>query len=282
MKRIVFIFLLIFPQLGIFAQEVNLRLQQNQKGRLYIYWGWNRAWYTNSNITFKGDNYNFTLKDVFAKDRQSKFKPALYWNPATITIPQYNFRIGYFINSKYNISFGVDHMKYVMQQNQKVTIEGDINLKDSPYNNSYSNQNETLTEDFLKFEHTDGLNYIHVALRRQDSFLKLKRLELSSVIGIESGILLPKTNTTLLGMERYDEFHLSGYGFSSVFALNISPWKGFFLQPELKGGILNLPDIRTTKSTSDKANQHFGFLQFNIVFGASIQLSKKQRTNSSL
>jgi hypothetical protein len=40
-----------------------------------------------------------------------------------MTIPQTNFRIGYFINDHYSIALGVDHMKYVAQ-NQVANITG--------------------------------------------------------------------------------------------------------------------------------------------------------------
>lgn len=32
-----------------------------------------------------------------------------------MTIPQYNLRFGYYLNEKYQITLGVDHMKYVMK-----------------------------------------------------------------------------------------------------------------------------------------------------------------------
>jgi hypothetical protein len=32
--------------------------------------------------------------------------------------------------------------------------------------------------------------------------------------GVGVGLLYPKTNATLLGKERYDDFHVSGYGTS--------------------------------------------------------------------
>ena len=47
--------------------------------------------------------------------------------PANITIPQTNYRIGYFFKEHYTISVGVDHMKYVMIADQKVQINGEIN-----------------------------------------------------------------------------------------------------------------------------------------------------------
>jgi len=41
-----------------------------------------------------------------------------YFNSGNITIPQYNFRVGYYFKPNWDISFGIDHMKYVLDQNQ--------------------------------------------------------------------------------------------------------------------------------------------------------------------
>ncbi|MDG1476428.1 MAG: hypothetical protein P8Q14_04730, partial [Vicingaceae bacterium] len=141
--------------------------ETSNKGKMYAFWGWNRGWYSNSDIHFTGNNYDFTLNNVQAKDRQSPFSPGLYFNPSTITIPQTNFRLGYFINDKYDISFGVDHMKYVMVQDQNTQITGDINDGTS-YDGSYSNEDIVLTGNFLKYEHTDGLNYLNVEITRNE------------------------------------------------------------------------------------------------------------------
>lgn len=80
---------------------------------------------------------------------------------------------------------------------------------------------------------------------------------------------MPKTNTTLLNNERYDEFHLSGYGINATVGINVSFFNYFFVQTELKGGYINMPDIRTTQSPLDNASQDFFFAQLNIVFGVS-------------
>ena len=51
--------------------------------------------------------------------------------------------------------------------------------------------------------------------------------------------------------------------------------KYIFIQSELKAGYINMPDIKTTKFSSDKASQQFEFLQYNIVFGAEFPIYKK-------
>jgi hypothetical protein len=275
MRLTIIIALLSLFSFSSFSQTQVYNKSSIQKGKLYIYWGWNWSWYTKSDITFKGNNYDFTLDNVVAKDRQSPFDANIYLNPANATIPQYNFRVGYFINDHYNISFGIDHMKYVVQNGQSVKISGHIDSTGAIYDGVYNNDDIILSEDFLKFEHTDGLNYPNIEFRRFDQIFAVKNFNINVTEGLGVGILYPKTNTTLLHNERYDEFHIAGFGFSGVVAVNFTFLKWFFVQSEFKGGYITMPDIRTTNSTYDKASQDFFFGSVNVVFGATIKLGKK-------
>ena len=45
----------------------------NNKGDIYSYWGWNWSWYSKSDIHFTGDNYDFTIHNAAAQDRQTEF-----------------------------------------------------------------------------------------------------------------------------------------------------------------------------------------------------------------
>jgi len=249
-----------------------------KKGTFFMYWGWNHANYTKSDIHFSGTNYDFTLSDVVAKDRQTKFDPNIYFSPAHLTIPQYNFRLGYFIKDNYQLSFGADHMKYVMQNWQTVKINGHINNSGTSFDGTYNNENIILADSFLLFEHTDGLNYENFELRRFDVIYQNKIITLSFNEGLGFGVLMPRTNTTLMKNARYDEFHLAGYGMGIVGAINLTLFKHFFIQSEWKGGFINMPDIRTTMHPEDRAKQHFFFSQYNIVFGFNFKIPCKQKT----
>lgn len=248
----------------------------DKKGTFYLYWGWNRAAYTTSDIHFSGNNYDFVLSDVIANDRQSPFKTRIYFNPKNITIPQYNLRLGYYFRDKYQLSLGVDHMKYVMKNDQTVNINGHIENTGTAYDGVYDNSNIVLARNFLMFEHTDGLNYLNAELRRSDVLYARKNFSLSVQEGAGLGALMPKTNTTLLNNARYDEFHLAGYGMGIVGAVNFTFFNYFFIQSEAKGGFIHMPDIRTTMYESDKANQHFFFLQFNASLGVRYNLLKEK------
>jgi len=252
--------------------------ETSYKGKMYAFWGWNRGWYSNSDIHFTGNNYDFTLNNVQARDRQSPFSPGLYFNPSTITIPQTNFRLGYFINDKYDISFGVDHMKYVMVQDQNTQITGDIN-DGTNYDGSYSNEDIVLTGNFLKYEHTDGLNYLNVEITRNEDLLELVKLDVNKdkfqldfLVGVGIGALMPKSNVTLWNNQRHDDFHFAGYGIGAKTGLNATFFKHFFIRTEYKIGFINMPDIRTSPDISDKASQHFTFTQWNYNVGVVFKL----------
>ncbi len=248
----------------------------HNKGKFYIYWGGNRETFSKSDIRFKGADYDFTIHDVTAHDKPKGWHLD-YVNPARMTIPQTNLRIGYFINDHYNISIGVDHMKYVMYNDRRVQYSGAYPNAGSYGENPVGNE-LTLTEDFLLFEHTDGLNYVNTEIARVDDISSLFGLpntdmfQINTVGGLGVGLLYPKTNTTLLGKDRYDEFHIAGFGASAKVGLNFTFLKHFFIQTELKGGYINMNDIKTTKSSADSASQEFWFLQRIITVGGIFRI----------
>ena len=257
--------------------EINFKTQN--KGKFYFYWGWNKAQYSYSDIQFKGDDYNFTLYDVAAKDRQTPWDAGVYLNPGSMTIPQTVVRIGYYFHDNWNLSVGVDHMKYVMVDTQAVTIDGYIDLQDplTQFNGVYNNAPLMIDEDFLQFEHTDGLNYVNLEISRVDNLgdyfeWDSKKIQLNVLEAFGGGILYPKTNTTLLTKERYDAYHVSGFGISFKGGINLTFFNNFFVQGEIKTGYINMSDIRTTTSSADSASQEFFFFQRNISFGYIFQL----------
>ena len=249
----------------------------HNKGKFYIFWGGNRDGFTKSDIHFTGENYDFTIYDVEAVDKPKGWH-ADYINPGRMTIPQTNFRMGYYINDHYNISLGLDHMKYVMVQNQTVKIDG--NYPATYVGNQINNGQVDLTdENFLTFEHTDGLNYINSEFCRVDDISQLFKLpntdkfQINLTEGVGAGILYPKTNAKLMNQERHDDFHVAGYGINIKAGLNFTFYKYFFIQTEMKAGYINMNSIQTTyREGIDKASQKFNFLETVIAFGGIFKI----------
>jgi len=294
-------FLLTCVSLNTFAQE-EIPVQKyaaHNKGKFFVMWGGNRESYSKSDVNFRGKDYNFTVENMAAHDKPKGWHVD-YINPANMTIPQTNLRLGYFFSDHYTVTIGVDHMKYVMSQNQTANVNGTINLPTndpgSIYNGEYNNRPVDMSQGgakeggydngeipangpaFLMYEHTDGLNYINTEVARFDDISKwfglpnIDKVQINLTEGLGAGILYPKTNTTLLGKERHDDFHVSGYGVSAKAGLNITFFKHFYVQGELKGGYINMPDIKTTTSNEDKASQHFTYFQRIIAVGGIFRI----------
>jgi len=280
--RIILVFAISLINLNVIAQKTDsIKYTSSNKGKFFLSWGGNRESFSESDIHFKGDGYNFTIKNATAHDKPKGWHID-YINPSSVTVPQTNFKLGYFISDHYAISFGVDHMKYVMYRNKNRTLDGYIDLplteEGSQYNGTYNNEEFFVSEEFLMFEHTNGLNYIYAEFARVDdisSIFNIKntdKFQLNITEGLGGGILYPKTNTTMLDKERYDEFHLAGYGISLNAGLNFTFFKHFFIQLDLRGGYINMPDIRTTNNSAESASQHFFYLQRVISFGGIFRI----------
>lgn len=153
-------------------------------------------------------------------------------------------------------------MKYVMKQDQTVKINGSIAGSGTDYDGNYNNNAIKLTGDFLKLEHTNGLNFLNLEVRRMDNLfnagsLKIKNIDINVIEGIGAGVLYPKSDVTLLNYDRNDQWHVAGYGVDLVTGLNVTFFRHFFIQGEVKGGFINMPDILTTNFPDDRASQHF-------------------------
>jgi hypothetical protein len=274
LKNIIFTTSLFLNTLSLFSQETIQNQEKytaHKKGKFFISWGGNRETYSKSDIQFKGTDYDFTIYDVSAHDKPKGWHID-YINPGRMTIPQTNLRVGYFVNDHYSVALGVDHMKYVMNQGITVNYTGNYPNRNS-YGEAVGKNQVLLTEDFLTFEHTDGLNYVNTEVSRHDDISKFfkiidtDKIQVNVTEGIGLGVLYPKTNAKVFNKQRHDDFHVSGYGASIKAGLNLTFFKHFYIQTEIKGGYINMPDIQTTFSATDSASQDFFFFQKIIAFG---------------
>ncbi|MHA6696246.1 hypothetical protein [Chryseobacterium sp. A321] len=277
MKKIFQIFVILFGAVHFaYAQETDTLQNQKEldleiqplskKGQMFVFWGWNRAGFTDSDIRFKGADYNFTLENVVAHDRPSKLSLD-YINPGKISIPQFNFRLGYFLKDDLALVIAQDHMKYVMDQDQTVGFKGEIT--DPVYAAKVQNGEVNLSDsEFLTFEHTDGLNYINLGLEKYKPILKKEKIDILWSYGGGIGMLMPKSNVKLFGNERSDRFHVAGFGLDARTNINVIFWKRWMARVEGKVGYINMPDIKTTLNNKpDKASQDFMFGQLNFGVG---------------
>ncbi|MCW7468655.1 hypothetical protein [Leptospira kanakyensis] len=267
----------------------------DKKGRWNFQWGYNRSYYTQSDINFRGPGYEYTLKDVNAKDKPESFKAEVYLNPSKFEIPQYNLKISYFFTDRFFLAFGQDHMKYVVTPGQPVKYSGYIDpgviaknqLALSPEAAAFiylfpghvqemagyhgGDQTISLTPDILKYEHTDGLNYLFLDFGwitpLYTSSDGMSGISLVSTIG--AGPVVCRSDVRVLGKGQNNNFHLSGYGVSGYVATRYEFSRTYFLELGGKGGYIDLTDVLTSGG-SNRASQNFGFLELVLSGGIAI------------
>jgi hypothetical protein len=253
------------------AQETD-----GDRGKVFMHWGYNRAWYSTSDIHFTGTGYDFTLHDVVAQDRPEPFGKA-YFNISYIWIPQYNYRVGWYMRDRWSLSLGLDHMKYVMALDQTVTMEGHTSASQPLENPGVDGVRDVaLTSDILTYEHSDGLNLLSIDLDHYDGIWASSsgKFRLRIYEGVHAGPVIPRSDVRLFGTGMNNRFNVAGFGVGAQVGLHFNFFKHFYIRNALKAGWIDLPNVLTTGTAEDRADQRLWFVQHAIVFGAQFRLSK--------
>jgi hypothetical protein len=250
--------------------------QSNNKHKIYLYWGYNRERFSTSTIQFKGPEYDMTFHNLKAKDRPSPLS-TIYLNPTKMSIPQYNIRIGYYITDRMSISFGSDHMKYVVIQNQQTSLSGNIHTtENTQYNGIYNNKPIKLSDDLVRFEHTDGLNVATLEVDYAIPLIKENKFALQTLAGIGGAWVICRSDVAIFNNSINNRFHLSGKAIVGKAGFRAHFGKHFFATTETKVGCINLPDVLIHNDEPKRANHRFTFQEMYVAIGIKYNLRKKK------
>ena len=270
---VLFLFAILFIQVCFSQNQTYFGDQLVRKGRFYAYWGWNRTAYTASSLHFSGKDFDFTLNQVQGWDRQTRYDPKLYFKPKYFSKQQSNFRFGYFFREKWTASIGWDHMKYAIDDNLLVRIDGHIGKDYSPMEGDYDNDTITIG-NYLRFGYPEGLDYWNVELRRFDQVLNLNKVRISLTEGVGIGALKSDISSDLLNFKHYSDKIWTGYGANAVIGLRVSFFDKFFVQTEAKGGYFSQINS-LVNNEHDKVKHSFFFAQANFLVGSSYLFKRR-------
>ena len=265
MKKPITIILVCLFSKPVLAQKKNRFLSG-----LYIQWGYNTEWYTKSNIRFIMPNgTDFTLHNVRAQNRPDI--ESIYKKPKDISIPQYSYRIGFYLNKKHSraVELNFDHAKYIVTDWQTVKITGTIDGK-TVNGDSVLNPNT-----FLHFEHTDGANWLHFNYVQQQTLLQ-KRNNKNPLVTLiwkaGAGINIPRTDITWKGDKLNNDFHIAGYNISAEAGIRFYPLKKFFFEFTGKSGYVRYVNALSNSSQLKgiRARHGFGYLELIGLIGYDI------------
>ena len=244
------------------------------KGAIFAHWGYNRSYYSRSDINFRGSGYDFTIGGCDAEDRPEPFSFDNYFNIKKLTIPQFNVRIGYVFKPHWAISLGYDHLKYVLKDNTPYTLTGQINPgvdNATNWSGYYTNEPIITEEETFHYENTDGMNYIRAELTRIDQWYREKNsawFAFSSLLGVGAGPILSVNDFTFAGQKTMQTTSLSGFGASAHVDLRLELFKHFYIQPGASGGYMLQNNVKTRPSDYNAIVSHrFAFLEYHVVVG---------------
>jgi hypothetical protein len=254
-------------------------------GTLFFYWGYNRSIYTPSTIRFIGPGYDFRLQGVQAADRPSR-NFSEYIDPKMFTVPQFDVRIGYNFKRNWAISFGYEHMKYVMQHGPTYLLSGTINPGIDPvtgWSGTYSGDSVTTEETTFHYENTNGLNYINFQLTNVFKVYQTEkgRFALTTMMGVGGGPILSFNDFTFAGQKNVATVSISGLGVSGHLGLRAEFFRHVFVAANVSGGFIDQIRVKTRPNDYDShAKQMFLFGERDIVVGALFYLKSKDKCNS--
>jgi len=283
MKNLTIFSLLFLAPITAFAQNFNQK-KSTAAGTMFFYWGYNRSVYSPSTIRFIGPGYDFKLNGVEASDRPST-DISEYVSFKTITVPQFDVRIGYNFKRNWAISLGYEHMKYVMKHGPTYKLNGYISPGidlGNGWSGTYSDQEVVTNESTFHYENTNGLNYINAQLTNVFKIYQTQkgRIALTTMMGVGAGPILSFNDFTFSGEKSMETVSLSGVGLSGHFGLRAEFFKHLFLAANVQGGFIGQYHVKTRANDYDShAKQAFLYGQRDLVLGALFYLKQKDKCN---
>ena len=233
-----------------------------EKRRVYFTWGWNKDWFTKSNLHFSDPtwSYNFTLYGVSAHDN-----PRYDYVPTGLedfSIPQYSYRLGWlFKNQSYSgIEINFDHAKYIIDSVQTVHLKGTID-------ESVFDQDTLLTKEFLKFEHTNGANFYLINYFRGHELFVRPKFSITAIGKAGAGVVVPKTDVTIFTYHLDNRYHLAGWMVGLEGDIRFLFWSHLYVEGGLK---LAYCDYMNVLVIGD-GNAHHTFGAMEAIWGLGYQ-----------
>ncbi len=249
----------------VFSQKDSTK----KKRTIFLMWGYNREAYTSSTLHFKhtgsGVNeqgsYDFVVKNVRANDRPDFDQ---LYDVINITIPQFNFRAGFWMNNANDEGFELsyDHAKYVVTDWQTARFVGTIN-------GTYVDKDSILNPDYFHFEHTDGANFWMLSYLKKNKIYhsKSKNFKLSYIFKPGAGVVIPRTDVTLFGKKLNNKFKVAGFCAGIETSIRAELYKHFFIDMAAKGGYANYLSALCLGKGLGKVNHQFGFVEGILCIG---------------
>jgi hypothetical protein len=243
--------------------------KKERKGELYFSWGYNKEWYTNSNVKVNQAplNNNYTLNSVRSKDHPGWDEGLL---SIPLSIPQYNYRLGYFFNKKKGLAFEInfDHTKHLIRDGQNIRITGTLGGRQVDSTIQFSEGNG------FYYYLNNGANFLLFNIVKRWNWQQSKsgNFKLDALCKAGIGPLVPHVQNSLFGKANDPGFQIGGWNMGVEAALRATFHKHYFLEFSNKIDYARYSGLKVYQGT---AKQAFGTYELILSLGFTIDAGKK-------
>jgi len=241
--------------LNVSGQTTKKEHKKNRNRSVYLSWGYNQEWYTNSNLHIQQDalGNSYDLEHIRAHDHKG-------WNDGVLnkafTIPQYNYRIGYYFNAKQDlgIELNFDHTKYVVENGQTVLVTGKINHAPISENVTFSEAN-----GFYYYLNNGANFFLFNIVKRMGLYTSHDnnlRVDLIGKAGI--GPVVPHVQNSLFSQANTPHFQFGGWNMGQETVIRATIMKYAFIEFSEKTDYARYSNLKIYQGT---ARQSFGTIE---------------------
>jgi hypothetical protein len=243
---------------------------KERKKEFYFSWGYNKEWYTKSTIEVKqpslGNHYKFV--SIKAHDHPGWDEGIL---SKALTIPQYNYRLGLFINKQKGIAVEInfDHTKYIFTD-QEATVKGTLEKRqvDTVVNFNKSNG--------YYYYLNNGANFLLFNIVKRWHLFSAKnekiKIDLLGKAGI--GPVIPHVENSLFNEQSNPGFQFGGWNMGAEAALRATFFNYVYLEYCNKIDYARYSNLKVYKGN---AKQAFGTYEMIINFGITFPAGGKEK-----
>ena len=261
--------LIVLFSAGLKAQTITIPAEKKSRHTFYVSWGYNTEWYTNSTVHVKQESLgnDYQLNNVRGHDHKGWDETSLF--KQALTIPQYNYRIGYMDEQRgMGIEINFDHTKYIIEQDQDINITGQIGDRTMDTTIRYSNSN-----GFYYFLN-NGANFflINFVKRWHLYHDKQDRIRIDGLGKIGVGPVVPHVENSFFGKNNKPGFQIGGWNTGIEGDLKATFYKYVYLEYGAKFDYARYSNLAVYEG---KARQSFGTFEMILSLVVNIPGRKK-------
>jgi len=257
--------LVVLSPLVNFAQSAS----SSHRGEIYFSWGYNTEWYTRSRIKVQqaslGNDYTFY--NVKGHDHRG-WDEGLF--SKALSIPQYNYRLGYFFNDKHDLGVEInfDHTKFIIADNQAIALKGKLGGRYVDTSIGFSEKSG------FYYYLNNGANFLLFNIvKRWHWYTNPKsnfKLDLLGKAGV--GPVIPHVDNSLFGKGNNPGFQLGGWNTGVEGALRSTFYRYVYLEFCGKLDYARYSGLHVYEGTAKHA---FGTAELILNLGITIPGKKK-------